>query len=220
VNLRLHELSTGRKAVYFRAVVVVADDYARRADPIATVKPRTGLSSKTFIGAAMTVTNQVFVRRVFESGRCLGMAGALAVVLTVSACNKSNDGKTAGQKLDSAIAKTEQAAADAKAKTETSMAKAGSAMKDATSKAEASGKSMIEKAAHTADDAAITARLSSNLAKDPDLKALQFNVDTRDGAVTLTGTAPTEAVKEKAASIAKGVKGVNSVDNKLVVKPG
>jgi hyperosmotically inducible periplasmic protein len=168
----------------------------------------------------MKVTKPVFLRRASATGRSWGIAGALAVALTVSACNHADDGKTAGQKLDSAIAKTEQAAAEAKAKTESSMAKAGNAMKDATGNAEAFGKSMVEKAANTADDAAITARLSSNLAKDPDLKALQFNVDTRGGAVTLTGTAPTEAAKEKATSIAKGVKGVSSVDNKLVVKPG
>ena len=149
----------------------------------------------------------------------LAVASALAMVLTVSACNKTDDGKTAGQKLDSAIAKTEQAAAEAKAKTESAMANAGNAMKDATANAEASGKGMVEKAGEKADDAVITARLLASLAKDPDLSAIKIDVDTKGGAVTLTGTAPTEAAKEKATTIAKGLKGVSSVDNKLVVKP-
>lgn len=163
--------------------------------------------------------NQLFVYRKPRIGSCVGIAGVLALALTVSACNRADDGKTAGQQLDSAIAKTEQAAADAKAKTEGSIANAGAAMKDATSTAEASGKGMVEKAGDMADDAVITARLSSNFAKDPDLSAIKINVDTKGGAVTLTGTAPTEAAKEKAATIAKEMKGVSSVDNKLVVKP-
>jgi hyperosmotically inducible periplasmic protein len=149
----------------------------------------------------------------------LGIAGALTLALAVTACNKADDGKTAGQKLDSAIAKTEAAAADAKAKTESSMANAGNAMKDATGKAEESGKNTAAKAGDMADDAAITARLASNFAKDPDLSTIKIDVDTKGGAVTLTGSAPTAAAKEKATTIAKGMKGVSSVDNKLVVKP-
>jgi len=43
-------------------------------------------------------------------------------------------------------------------------------------------------------------------------------VDTRDGAVTLKGSAPTSAARDKAADLAKAVKGVKSVDNKLEVK--
>lgn len=165
--------------------------------------------------------NQPFVGRQRGARSGPGIAtSALALAFAVSACNKADDGKTAGQKLDSAIAKTEQAAVDAKAKTASSMANAGNAMKDAASSAEASGKGMAEKAGDKADDAVITARLSSNFAKDPDLSAIKINVETLNGAVTLTGTAPTEAAKEKATTLAKGLKGVASVDNKLVVKPG
>ena len=38
------------------------------------------------------------------------IANALALALALSACGKQDDGKTAGQQLDSALAKTEQAA--------------------------------------------------------------------------------------------------------------
>ena len=167
----------------------------------------------------MKEIKQLFIHDKRGTRSYLAVASALAMVLTVSACNKTDDGKTAGQKLDSAIAKTEQAAAEAKAKTESSMANAGNAMKDATANVEVSGKGMVEKAGDKADDAVITARLSASLAKDPDLSAIKIDVDTKGGAVTLTGTAPTEAAKEKATTIAKGLKGVSSVDNKLVVKP-
>ena len=145
-------------------------------------------------------------------------ASSLALALALSACGKQDDGKTAGQQLDSAIAKTEQAAAAAKAKTESTMANAGAALKDATQKAESSGAEAASKAGEKLDNMSITTAVSTALAKDPDLSALKINVETKDGAVTLNGTAPSQAAVEKASAIAKAVKGVKSVDNKLQVK--
>jgi hyperosmotically inducible protein len=150
--------------------------------------------------------------------RPLAILGAVSLALLLSACNKRDDGKTAGQQLDSAIAKTEEAAAQAKAKAETEMASAGTAMKNATQSAEASGKDMAAKAGEKIDDLTITTTVTAGFAKDPDLSALKINVDTRNGAVSLNGSAPTEAAREKASTLAKAVKGVNSVDNKLVIK--
>lgn len=149
--------------------------------------------------------------------RSAAMAASLVLVLTVAACGKTGDGKTAGQQLDSAVAKTEQAAAEAKAKAESGMASAGVAIKDAATQAEASGAAMAEKAGDKIDDALITSSVSTGLAKDPDLSAIKIDVDTKGGVVTLNGTAPSEAARERATTIAKGVKGVSSVDNKLVV---
>jgi hyperosmotically inducible protein len=150
--------------------------------------------------------------------RPLAIASAVALALALSACGKQDDGKTAGQQLDSAIAKTEEAAAQAKAKAQSEMASAGAAMKNATQGAESSGKDMAAKAGEKIDDLTITTTVTAGIAKDPDLSALKINVDTRDGAVTLNGSAPTETAREKAATLAKAVKGVNSVDNKLAVK--
>lgn len=150
--------------------------------------------------------------------RPLAVLGALSLALALSACNKQDDGKTAGQQLDSAIAKTEEAAARAKAKAESEMASAGAAVRNATQGAESSGKDMAAKAGEKIDDLTITTTVTAGFAKDPDLSVLKINVDTRNGAVTLNGSAPTEAAREKAAALAKGAKGVNSVDNKLVVK--
>ncbi len=149
------------------------------------------------------------------------MGSLLALLFALGGCGKSDDdGKTAGQQLDTAIAKTEQAAEKAKAKTESAMANAGVAMKDATREVEASGKQIVDKAGEKINDVSITAAVSSGLAKDPELSALKINVDTKNGAVTLTGSAPTEAARERAGTLAKAVKGVNSVENRLVVKAG
>jgi hypothetical protein len=185
--------------------------------------------SLDFLGACLfspgEIMNTQLSNRLPASQR-LNMPGvvlsSLALVLTLSACDykQQGDGKTAGQQLDSAIAKTEQAAAQAKAKTESSMANVGTAVKDAAQNAEAAGKDMAGKAGEKLDDMAITTAVSAGLAKDPDLSAFKINVDTKNGAVTLNGSAPTEAAREKAGTIAKAVKGVSSVDNKLVLKAG
>ncbi|MFM9926556.1 BON domain-containing protein [Variovorax sp. H27-G14] len=151
------------------------------------------------------------------------LAGA---ALTLAACDKS-DSRTAGEKLDSAVAKTEQAA-------ETAAAKTGEAVKEAKAKVDASGTTAelkdgmanVKEAAKEVgsavsakvDDAAITASVSAGLAKDPDLSAIKINVDTKAGAVSLKGPAPTAAAKARAEEIAKGVQGVMSVDNQLEVK--
>jgi len=70
----------------------------------------------------------------------------------------------------------------------------------------------------TVDDAAITASVTAGLAKDPDLSAIKIDVDTKGGAVSLKGPAPSAAAKARAEEIAKGVQGVTSVDNQLDVK--
>lgn len=160
------------------------------------------------------------------SSRAWLAALVAGVALTLAGCDKS-DNRTAGEKLDSAVAKTEQAA-------ETAAAKTGEAVKDAKAKVDASGTTSevkdgmanVKEAAKdagaavsaTVDDAAITASVSAGLAKDPDLSAIKINVDTKGGAVSLKGPAPTAAAKARAEEIAKGVQGVTSVSNELEVK--
>ena len=139
----------------------------------------------------------------------LALACSAAVLLTLTACNKQDDGKTVGQSIDSGIANTEQAAKDA-----------GNAMKDASKDAQAAGSQASTSVGEKIDDVTITAKVSGNLAKDPDLSAIKINVDTKDGVVTLNGPAPTAAAKDKATAIAKEVQGVTSVNNQLMVTPG
>ncbi len=144
----------------------------------------------------------------------------LAATLGLTACGKQGEEKTAGQKLDSAIAKTTEAAAEAKAKAESGLSSAGTAMKDGAQKAETAIKGTATSAGEKMDDMGITAAVSAGLAKDSELSMRKIDVRTREGVVTLTGSAPTEAAREKAAALARGVKGVSSVDNQLIVKAG
>jgi hyperosmotically inducible protein len=78
---------------------------------------------------------------------------------------------------------------------------------------------VVEKAANATGDAVITGKVKTTLIADPDVKALRIDVDTKDGVVTLTGTADSAAHSDKATTVARGVEGVKSVDNQLTVKP-
>lgn len=134
----------------------------------------------------------------------------------LAACNRQED-TTVGQKLDSAVQKTEQAAADAQAKAEKALKNAETKVEEGAAKAQAGAQDAGNSAMATMDDAAITAQVSAGLAKDPDLSAIKIDVDTRAGAVTLNGPAPNASARDRAETIAKGVKGVVSVTNNLKV---
>jgi hyperosmotically inducible protein len=68
------------------------------------------------------------------------------------------------------------------------------------------------------DDGAITTKVKSALAGDPRTKAHQINVETREGAVQLSGFVDTSEAKSTAADIARAVDNVKSVDNEIDVK--
>jgi hyperosmotically inducible protein len=76
-----------------------------------------------------------------------------------------------------------------------------------------------EKIKENVGDAKITATIKSQFAKDKLVKATKINVDTDNkGVVTLKGNVKSQAEADKAVEIAKGVKGVASVNSELTVK--
>jgi hyperosmotically inducible protein len=77
----------------------------------------------------------------------------------------------------------------------------------------------MSNAGDAAGDAAVTAKVKTALLADADVKGLQIDVDTRNGVVTLNGTADNQANMTKAQTIARNIDGVKSVENKLTVKP-
>lgn len=120
---------------------------------------------------------------------------SLAMLLALGACNRYNDGSTVGER---AANRTEQATRNAV---------------DDTKRMGAAGADKI-------DDATITTKVNAALAADKDLSAVKIDVDTKNGVVTLTGPAPSPEAASKATKLAKDVKGVTSVNNKLTVKAG
>jgi osmotically-inducible protein OsmY len=57
------------------------------------------------------------------------------------------------------------------------------------------------------------------LADDSEVGGQPINVDAHGGTVVLTGKVTNDKLKEKAEKIAKKVKGVVGVDNKLTISP-
>lgn len=72
-------------------------------------------------------------------------------------------------------------------------------------------------AGQIAEDAGITATINTRFLRDDMVKARTINVDTFNGVVTLYGEVSSQAIVDRAVSIARGVKGVRQVVSKLTV---
>lgn len=69
------------------------------------------------------------------------------------------------------------------------------------------------------DDKTINAKVKTDLLADPVVKGTQVNVDTYQGTVQLSGFVDTAEQRQRAEQIARGVKGVATVQNNLNVRP-
>lgn len=136
----------------------------------------------------------------------LPLIGALALAAALAGCSKQDDDRTAGQKLDGAIAEAKQAGAEAKAD-------AGRAADTAESKVKQAAAATSE----AVTDATIVTKINAALLADDRLKATKIDVKAEDGRVTLTGSAPDAGSQSRATTLAAAVTGVRSVDNQLVV---
>ena len=124
----------------------------------------------------------------------IALASAIAA-LSLAACDRAEE-RTVGQRVDSAVNKTEQVAAEVRQEA-----------REVTS----SVKSAV-------NDASITASVNAELARDTELSAVRIDVDTSGGKVALKGNVPTAEARERATRLARGVDGVTEVDNQLEVK--
>jgi osmotically-inducible protein OsmY len=138
----------------------------------------------------------------------------VAAAALLAACEKKtttvNDtapGSTSSTTTTTTVAPS-PAASDAMAATTNAMDKAASATERG-----------MAKAGEAIGDAAITGKVKTALIADPDVKALKIDVDTKDHVVTLNGSADKQANADKAVTIAQGVEGVKSVENRLTIKP-
>ena len=68
------------------------------------------------------------------------------------------------------------------------------------------------------DDSAITAKVKAAILNEPSLKVFQINVETFKGEVQLSGFVDSARSVSKAGDVARGVSGVKSVRNNLIVK--
>ncbi len=68
------------------------------------------------------------------------------------------------------------------------------------------------------NDGALTTKIKSKMALDDTVKALSIDVDTRHGAVTLSGSVHSEAERARALQLARETAGVTTVHDRLVVR--
>lgn len=156
--------------------------------------------------------------------RAPGLA-LLSLALVLVACDRTDE-RSAGQKVDAAIARTQQTASDVAARAESFGAEARAKVEASEPALQKGYDTLKETARNTGEavsanvgDALITTGVAAGLARDPSLSATRIDVDTRGGVVTLRGPAPSAEAKARAEVIAGEVKGVSRVDNRLEVKP-
>ena len=118
-----------------------------------------------------------------------------------------NEGKFCGACHDGKKAFSVKAAADC---VKCHQAAGAGAKADPAAKKETAGEYI--------DDAVITGKVKAAVLEEPSLKSAEINVETANGVVQLTGFVRSRANIAKAVAIAKGVKGVKSVKNDMVLK--
>lgn len=68
------------------------------------------------------------------------------------------------------------------------------------------------------EDSVITTKVKAAILNEPGLKVAEINVETFKGIVQLSGFVSSKADKGKAVEVARGVKGVKSVKDDMLVK--
>ena len=69
------------------------------------------------------------------------------------------------------------------------------------------------------DDVSITTQVKSRFFEDKDVAGTAIHVETLKGTVMLSGFAKNYLERDKAETIARGVKGVISVKNEIAIRP-
>ena len=94
-----------------------------------------------------------------------------------------------------------------------------------TAKARDTGAAIGEKVATGATaaqraltNASLTGKIKAKMALDDTLKGVAINVDTADGAITLTGTVHSAAQHTRAVQLARETAGVTAVNDRLTVQ--
>lgn len=134
------------------------------------------------------------------------LAAALALALGLGGCNRASDRST------------DPAANDSPAQSDTAQHNAEAEASPAANDTDSTPHTVSFDASDRVADAAITASIDADFARDQQLSALAIDVDTVDGHVTLRGTAPNDDARDHATKLASTVRGVTSVDNELTVQ--
>ncbi len=75
-----------------------------------------------------------------------------------------------------------------------------------------------QKAGTFVDDSYLTSAVKTKLLAAPGINSFDIHVETKDQVVTLSGTLPTDALRDQAVTVAKTVDGVKDVISDIEVK--
>lgn len=152
-----------------------------------------------------------------SASRAVAVLGAVAAAALLVACEKKtttvDTTSPSGTTSMTTTTSTMPASSPSMSSTTSTMGSTTSSMADSAASGAAGA---MATAGDAIGDAAITAKVKTALLADPDVKGLQIEVDTKNGAVLLTGTADNESNVAKATTLAQGIDGVKSVENKVV----
>jgi osmotically-inducible protein OsmY len=129
---------------------------------------------------------------------------------------KEKCGDKAGDAKKDCVKEAKAAETRAKADASAPM-KTSDASKPAKEKS-ATATTKRESAGAYVDDSVITTKVKAAVLQEPSLKSAEINVETNKGIVQLTGFVRSRANIDKAVEVAKGIKGVTSVKNDMIVK--
>ncbi|HEY4370916.1 MAG TPA: BON domain-containing protein [Burkholderiales bacterium] len=135
-------------------------------------------------------------------------------------------GDSVGQKIDRGIGRINAMFAGAGERVQDSAQavrqraeNAGQALDDHVEAAGAAVHDRTEALHQGVSDAAIAASIKTDVLKDPYLSAGKVEVAVSGGVVTLSGTAGSDASRERAGRMASAIAGVKQVNNQLAVAP-
>jgi hyperosmotically inducible protein len=146
----------------------------------------------------------------------LGAVAAGILALSLAGCDNRNNNAT--PTTGSAPATTPSAPVAVTPPTPSTPASSTVGNSTTTGGSDTTGASLGSVVANTAQDATITTKVNAAFANDSELSAMKIDVDTKNGAVTLTGPAPSAAAKDRASTMARAIDGVTTVNNNLTVK--
>lgn len=139
-------------------------------------------------------------------------AGAAALTMIFAAGCKREEPKPSAPPAPAATAPTP---VPPNPPTITGVAPTPAPLKDA-GPAEKAGRAIGEQI----DDATLTAKVKAALLQAPDVKGTDVNVQTEKAVVQLSGFVSSQTEIERAVAIARSVKGVTEVHNKMSLKSG
>jgi hyperosmotically inducible protein len=153
----------------------------------------------------------------------LALAGCHKTPATNTAYNNSGSSATPGSSVTSSTTTTESTTSNAAAGSSSATTTPSSAPTGDTSSPAATTGSIATSATPAASgnvvtDTVQTGKVKAAFASETGLKDADISVDTKDGVVTLSGTAKSREQIALATSVAQRQEGVTRVDSQIVVK--